>query len=173
MKSVTDNLQEIAASATSNNWLELKTITEGWSKPELKTHGHWDSKGLFRNVHPDIYERESRVHSKKEAAALDRWVSRNTTPGRRWEVSGDWVKGPQNFRYIAKRAAILAGYKLNVEEACDWLMERLAHFKCPSMEHGKYREEVGLLSDREEQWVSIESLFEASAIFFHELEILA
>ena len=170
MKSVTDDLQEIAAKATPDAWRKLKEMAEGWSKPELKTRGQWDSKGLFQNAHPDIHERESQVHSEKQAAAFERWRSRNTTPGRRWDVSGGWVKGPQNFREIAKHASTLVGYEHNVEQACDWLMEHLA---CFFWEHGKFREAVGLLGDHEQQWASIEYLFEAAAIFFHELEILA
>ena len=128
LKSVTDDLQEIAAKATSDAWRKLKTMAEEWNKPELKTRGQWDSNGLFQNAHPDIHERESRVHSEKQAAEFERWRSRNTTPGRRWDVSGGWVKGPQNFREIAKRASTLVGYEHNVEQACDWLMEHLACF---------------------------------------------
>lgn len=175
MKSVTGDLQEIAAKATPDAWRKLKEMAEGWSKPELKTRGYWDSNGLFQNAHPDTYERESRVHSEKQAAAFERWRSRNTTPGRRWDVSGGWVKGLQNFRDIAKRAYCLVGSVHNGEESCDWLMERLAHFflNPEHPKHGEYRKAVGLLGDREQQWAFIEYLFEAAEIFFHELEILA
>lgn len=175
MKSVTDDLQEIAAKAIPDAWRKLKEMAEEWDKPELKTQGHWDSNGLFQNVHPDIYERESRVHSEKQAAAFERWRLRNTTPGRRWDVSGGWVKGLQNFRDIAKRAYCLVGSAHNGEESCDWLMERLAHFflNPEHPKHEEYRKAVGLLGDREQQWAVIEYLFEAAAIFFHEMEILA
>jgi len=166
--------QEIAAKATSDAWRKLKKMAEEWGNPELKTHGDWNSKGLFSNVAAGVVEqmeeRKQRVHSEKGAAAYERWVSRNTSPGRRWDVSGDWVKGPQNFREIAKSASLLAGYKYNVEESCDWLMEHLAHFL---LERDEFRKEVGLLSDNEQQWAFIEHLFKALAIFFHELEILA
>ncbi|MCH8298318.1 MAG: hypothetical protein IH873_09630, partial [Chloroflexi bacterium] len=139
--------REIAARAPSGAWLELKKMAEGWSKPELKTHGWWDSNGLFQNAHPDIHERESRVHSEKQAAAFERWRSRNTTLGRRWDVSGGWVKGLQNFRDIAKRAYYLVGSAHNGEESCDWLMEHLAHFLLnpEHPKHEKYRKAVGLL----------------------------